>query len=32
MSLVETAKEHLNDKSGICCRAEEGDVISPQKT
>lgn len=27
---VETAKEHLNDKAVLCCRAEEGVVIGPE--
>ena len=27
---VETAKEHLNDKAVLCCRAEEGIVIGPE--
>lgn len=26
----ETAKEHLNDKAVLCCRAEEGIVIGPE--
>lgn len=26
----ETAKEHLNDKAVLCCRAEEGVVIGPE--
>lgn len=27
---LETAKDHLNDKAVLCCRAEEGVVIGPE--